>query len=239
MKCIQANLQRIPRPTHLITNLAYRLKPHHTRNLYLRTRLDTCADVNIKPVSVYRLVFQDPNMKKLAPSNLEIGSYTTHTVKIVGSFMLYIVLADTKKVMDVTFLVATNDGTVLLSCKTTLMLGLIQPRTRLDYLFPRTSLITSYADHHKKSKSTLCVQKQEVSTQTTTQEVAAQMPTCKCAVPKLVTKIRFSMNTLMSLKGLVSSQDLHTTYRLIQVLRPSKLLAAQFLSTTKKHLNKK
>ena len=104
VKQTQANLQRIPRPTHLITNLAYRLKPHHTRNLYLRARLDTCADVNIMPASVYRLVFQDPNMKKLAPSSLEIGTYTTDTVKIVGSCMFYLVHLDTKKLMDVTFL---------------------------------------------------------------------------------------------------------------------------------------
>ena len=83
MKCAQANLQRIPRPTHLITNLAYRLKSHHTRNLYLRARLDTCVDVNIMPASVYRLVFKDPAMKKLAPSSLQIGTYTTDTVMIV------------------------------------------------------------------------------------------------------------------------------------------------------------
>ena len=52
VKQTQANLQRIPGPTHLITNLAYILKPHHTRNLYLRARLDTCAEVNIMPVSM-------------------------------------------------------------------------------------------------------------------------------------------------------------------------------------------
>ena len=127
VKCTQANLQRIPRPIHLITNLAYRLKPHHTRNLYLRASLDTCLDVNIVPVSVYRLVFQGPNMKKLASSNLEIGTYTTGTVKIVGSFMFYLVQLDTKKLMDVTFCVAANNGNMLLFCKTTLMLGLIQP----------------------------------------------------------------------------------------------------------------
>ena len=38
-----------------------------------------------------------------------------------------------------------------------------------------------------KTKSTLCVQKQEVSTQTSTQEVAAQMPKHKSTVTKLVT----------------------------------------------------
>ena len=67
------------------------------------------------------------------------------------------------------------------------MLRLVQPRTRLDYLPPTASLITSSADHPKKSKSTLCVQKQEVSVQRPTQEVAAQTPRKKFAVPKLVT----------------------------------------------------
>ena len=101
------------------------MKPHHTRNLYLRARLDTCADVNLMPASVYKLVFQDPNIKKLAPSSLEIGTYTTDTVKIVGSCVFYLVHPDTKNLMEVTFYVVMNDGSVLLSCKTTLMLGLI------------------------------------------------------------------------------------------------------------------
>ena len=183
----QTNLQRTSRPNHLITNLAYRMKPHHTRNLYLRARLDTCVDVNIMPASVYRLVFQDPETKRLAPSNSEIGTDTADTVKIVGSCMFYLVHLDTKKLMDATFFVAVNDGTMLLSCKTTLMLGLIQPRTRLDYLPPRASLITSSADHPKKTKSTLCVQKQEVSAQRSTYEVATQMPRQTYAVPMLVT----------------------------------------------------
>ena len=88
------------------------------------------------PASVYRLVFKDPDMKKPAPSSSEIGTYTTDTVKIVGSFMFCLVHLDTKTLMDVTFIVAVNDGSVLLSCQRTLMLGLIQPRTRLDYCHP-------------------------------------------------------------------------------------------------------
>ena len=67
------------------------------------------------------------------------------------------------------------------------MLRLIQPRTRLNYLPPRASLITGSTDHPKKTKSTLCVQKQEVSAQRPTHEVAAQMPRQKYAVPRLVT----------------------------------------------------
>ena len=74
---------KIPTCHHLITNLAYRLKPHHKRKQYLRARLDTFADVNIMPSSVYKLLFQDPVCKKLAPSKLEIGTCTTDTVKLV------------------------------------------------------------------------------------------------------------------------------------------------------------
>ena len=187
VQCTQANLQKIPKPAHLITNLAYRLKSQHTRNLYLRARLDTCTDVNIMPASVYRLVFKDPEMKNLAPSSLEIVTYTTDIVKIVGSCMFYLVHLDTKKLMDVTIFVAVNDGSMLLSCKTTLVLGLIQLRTKWDYLPPTASLITNSADHNKKTKAPLYVQKQEVSAQRPTHEVAVQMPRQKYTVPKLVT----------------------------------------------------
>ena len=91
-------------------------------------------------------------MKKFAPSTLEIGTYTSDTVKIVGSCLFYLVHPDTRKLQEVTFYVAENDSSVLLSCTTTLVLGLIQPCTRLDYLPPRPSLITSSVDHSKKTK---------------------------------------------------------------------------------------
>ena len=164
----------------------------------------------------------------------------TDTVKIVGSCMFYLGHPDTKKLMDVKFFVAANDGTVSLSWKTTLMLGLMQPRTRLDYLPPRASLITSSAGLPKKTKATLCVQKQEVSVQRSKDEVAIQSQTGSVQLPSWSqAKIRFCMNTLMSLKGLVASQDHPIIYRLMQVLHPNRLLVAQFLSTSKKHLNKK
>ena len=82
------------------------------------------------PVSDYKLVFNDAELKKLALSNLEIGTYTTDAVKIVESCLCYLVHPDTKKLQEVTFYVAKNDGSILLSCTTTLELGLIQPCTR-------------------------------------------------------------------------------------------------------------
>ena len=83
----QAN-SKIPTASHLITNLAYKLKPHHKRNQYLRARLDTSANVNNMPATVYKLVFHDPDLQKLAPSKLEISTYTTDTVKLV--WILYL-----------------------------------------------------------------------------------------------------------------------------------------------------
>ena len=56
------------------------------------------------PVSVYKLVFQDPDCKKLAPSKPEIGTFTTDTVKLVGSCMFYLVHPDTKHLQEVTIL---------------------------------------------------------------------------------------------------------------------------------------
>ena len=92
------------------------------------------------------LVFQDPDCKKLAPSKLEVGIYTTNRVKLIGSCVLYMVHQDTKCVQGVTFFLTSNDGSVLLSCVTTLALGLIQPHTSLDQFLPEAGLISSSAD---------------------------------------------------------------------------------------------
>ena len=133
IKCTQCDT-KIPTPHHLITNLAYRLKPHHKRNKYLRARLDMCVNVNIMTVSVYRLVFQDPDCKKLTPSKLQIGTNTTDTVNLVGSCVFYSVHPDTKCLQGVTFYLASNNSSVLLPYVTIFAFGLIQPCTRLDYL---------------------------------------------------------------------------------------------------------
>ena len=100
------------------------------------------------PASVYKLVFKDPDLKKLAPITLEIGTYTTDNVMIVGSCVF---IWFTQTLINYIF-VATNDGSVLLSYITTLAFGLIQPHTRLDYLSPRATLITSSVDHSKRTK---------------------------------------------------------------------------------------
>ena len=181
IQCTQAN-NKILTPHHLITNQAYRWKPHHKRNQYLSARLDTCADVNIMPTSVYTLVFQDPNCKKLAPSKEAWNWHIYYQYSKVG-WILYVHLVhpDTKCLQEVTFYMASNNGSVLLSCATMLALGLIQPHTRLDYLPHRASLITSSDDHPKKTKFQISVHVSRKESEVST------VSSHKAMVPKLIT----------------------------------------------------
>ena len=51
------------------------------------------------------------------------------------------------------FFVAKENGSVLLSCRTTMELGLIRPHAQLDYLPPRASLLTSTCDQPSKTRT--------------------------------------------------------------------------------------
>ena len=111
------------------------------------------------PISIYRLLYHDADLKKLTLSQLQTGTYTTHTVKFIGSCKIYLVHPDCKKLNEAIFYVTYNEGSVLISCDTSLTLGLIHLRPILDYLPPRASLITSSADHPRKTNVQLQIQK--------------------------------------------------------------------------------
>ena len=103
--------------------------------------------------------------------------------------------------MDVTFFVAINNGSVLLSCKTTPAPGLIQPRSRLDYLPPRARLITSCVDHLKKTRSvklSVHISKQKLATESPTQEVATQTPVTTIVKKQNVNKLITSKELILS-----------------------------------------
>ena len=137
------------------------------------------------PISVYRLIYHDYDLKRLTPSQLKIGIYTTDTVKILGTCIIYLVHPGSKKLTEMIFYIASNESSIHLSCNTSLTLGLIHSRPTLNYLPPRASLITSNADHPRKTKVQIQIQKQEITVQTTTQQQDAQVTTT--TVPKLVT----------------------------------------------------
>ena len=154
--------QKLPNTTHLLNNIAYRLKPHHTSNKYLRAWIDTGAEVNLMLVSVYRLIYQDQDLKKLTPCNLKIGTYMADIIRILGTTIIYLIHPDSKQPTKTTFHIASSKGSVLLSCNASLHLGLIHHRSRLDYLPPQASLITSKEDHPRKTKLQVQVQKHQV-----------------------------------------------------------------------------
>ena len=111
--CLQMKVHRtrishpdVPKLVYLMANLAYCLQEYHTRNQYLWARLDTCTNVNLMPMAVCCLMFKDPQFKKLTPSNMEIETYTTEVVKIIGMCHFYLVHPESKQLSKVMFFVA-------------------------------------------------------------------------------------------------------------------------------------
>ena len=135
--------------------------------------------------------------------------------------MFYQVHPDTKHLQEVTLYLASNNGSVLLSCMSTLALGLIQSHTRLNCLPPRTSLTTSSADHPKKTEFqiTFHVSKKE-----------SAVSNCKGMVSKLITsKEQILANYSDVLMVLDAFLVAHTISRWILVSHPSKLPVNQSL----------
>ena len=71
---------------HLVSNIEYKLKPHRRRTKFLRVRIDSFSSINVMPVSVYHLIYNDPDCTKLASSNkYGFFTYTTEKIKVIGS----------------------------------------------------------------------------------------------------------------------------------------------------------
>ena len=121
-----------------MTNLAYHLQLHHKRNQYLWAQLDTCADVNLMQMAMYCLMFKDPGLRKLTSSNMEIETYTNDVMKVIGTCNFYLVHPESKQLIKVLLFVAKENVSVLLSCRTTMELGLIRPHAHMIICHPGT-----------------------------------------------------------------------------------------------------
>ena len=157
--CLQLQMQSTQAETncialqYLVTNLEYKLKPYKKETKFLRARIDTCTNVNLMPISVYTLLYKDPHCQKLAPSNKNnVKPYSMEKIQIVGSCNLFVLHPDTKCLQEVTFQVTSHEESVIISCATSLVLGLIQPHRDLDVIPDKGSLIYSKADLPVKQK---------------------------------------------------------------------------------------
>ena len=91
-------------------------------------------------------------MKIALNNKLEIGTFTTDKIKVIGSCMLLMVHPDTQCLKEVTFHITSHEGSVVLSCVTTLELSLIQPHSNLNFIPSSASLISSKTDYPRKNK---------------------------------------------------------------------------------------
>ena len=63
---------------HLYANIPYQLKSYHKHIKYIHVQLNTCADGNLMPESVYKIVFNDVQTTKLAKNDIDLTVYTRH-----------------------------------------------------------------------------------------------------------------------------------------------------------------
>ena len=108
----------------------------------------------ILPVSIYKLIYGDPDYKKLAPgSKVTMRTYTTDKINIAGSCSLFAVHPDTCNLKQVTCHVTSHEDSLVLSCVTTLELGLIQHCNNLENSIPPTASLISSKAHYPKKRS--------------------------------------------------------------------------------------
>ena len=102
------------------------------------------------PDSVYKLVFNDPDISKLAKNDIDLIVYTKHSVDLTGKCTFFMFSKDTKQPVEVDFLVANDYGSVLLLFEEVFQLQLLDVKPRLKYLSPRATLISSAVDCSRK-----------------------------------------------------------------------------------------
>ena len=86
---------------------------------------------------MYELLYMDPDCVKIAPgSKSGISTYTTEKIPVLGSCDLFVVHPNTRSLKEVTFQVVNHEGSVIISCATSLELGLIQPHSKLHTRVP-------------------------------------------------------------------------------------------------------
>ena len=72
-------------------------KAWQKRTKFSRTKINTCSNINLMPISVYKLLYKNQDCTKVEPSTkASVKTYTTEKIKIVGSCKMFVVHPDTK-----------------------------------------------------------------------------------------------------------------------------------------------
>ena len=82
-----------------------------------------------------------------------IHTYTTKKIQVIESCELFVIHPDTKCFQEVTFQVVSTEGSVIVSCATSISLNLIQIHSELNSSLPKCGkLIYSCADDQNKKQ---------------------------------------------------------------------------------------
>ena len=92
----------------------------------LRMRVDTCADINIMPLSIYQTIFDDVKKQKLLPTGIQVTTYNDSILDLIGRCTLYLQHPNNHEKLVATFYVTQDEGSILLSCSTSLKLEVIE-----------------------------------------------------------------------------------------------------------------
>ena len=143
---------------HLVTNLQYKVKPYGMKTKFLRAKIDTCSNASVMAANMYKILYNDPDCTKLLPSKMNgIKAYTKQKIPVIGSCELFVLHQDDKCFHKVKFQVVSVEGSVLISCATSINLNLIQIHNQLDTKIPHCArFVYSCADalykHQHKEK---------------------------------------------------------------------------------------
>ena len=176
---------------HLETNLHYKVKPYGKKTRILRAKIDTCSNTNVMSASTYKRIYNDPDCIKLQLSEKKgIQTYTKQKIPVIGSCELFVLHQDDQCFHKVKFQVVSIEGSVIISCATSINLNLIQIPKQLDTNIPDGArLIYSSVDAQSSTntKYNKVHSEQKILTRSTKKPIGGHKSPCQkvivdCAV---------------------------------------------------------
>ena len=209
------------------------LKINGTNN-YLCTRVDTAADVNLLPATVYTQIYEDPHLEHLGPMDTSLSVYNDSAIQVFGTCTIPLVSPINGHIHETKFYVANHSGSVLFSCEDSLYMELIQPHHALSKHAPHNVHIilsehdTAYINFITRNKNTshYCETHPRTPLKTKLHDNS---------VPHNLDHIKQKYADIF--KALVPFWEIHTTSSWTPQYHLCEYLVGQYPSTNKESLN--
>ena len=94
---------------------------------YLWAKVNTAANVNLMPTTVYTQICEDPNLDRLGPMDTDLSVYNDSAICAFGTCIIPLILPIDGHTHETKFYVAHHYGIMLFSCEDSWYLQIIQP----------------------------------------------------------------------------------------------------------------